>query len=213
MNHRLLRVCAAIPIAGILVFASAAQTPNGVKTARAFDITKINKALRGHISGFAAYELDPANSTSNPSSAGNYFPRGSDSCPVNLSSNIKVNQNCLNVSDSDLQGRGQSQNETSIAQDPNNPNHMIGTYNDYRRGDGNCYGSYSLDKGRTWNDTTIPMSFTRGHPGNILPTDFGKPRQYWQAGGDTSVKRGAVELYQKAFSLKPGERLVLEANW
>ncbi|TME47414.1 MAG: exo-alpha-sialidase [Chloroflexi bacterium] len=187
MNHRLLRVCAAIPIAGILVFASAAQTPNGVKTARAFDITKINKALRGHISGFAAYELDPANSTSNPSSAGNYFPRGSDSCPVNLSSNIKVNQNCLNVSDSDLQGRGQSQNETSIAQDPNNPNHMIGTYNDYRRGDGNCYGSYSLDKGRTWNDTTIPMSFTRGHPGNILPTDFGKPRQYWQAGGDTSI--------------------------
>ena len=32
--------------------------------------------------------------------------------------NIKVNQNCLNVTDTDLQGRGQAQNETSLAIDP-----------------------------------------------------------------------------------------------
>jgi hypothetical protein len=56
---------------------------------------------------------------------------------------------------------------------------MVSSFNDYRRGDGNCYGAYSLDKGRTWNDTTIPMSFTRGIAGF--------PREYWQAGGDTSV--------------------------
>src|SRR4029078_13036129 len=31
-----------------------------------------------------------------------------------------------------------------------------------------------------WTDTTIPMSFTRG-------TAWGKAREYWQAGGDTSV--------------------------
>src|SRR5437868_2906527 len=134
------------------------------------------------ISGFAAIELgkngDANGARQKPTS---YFPRGSDSCPVNLSSNIKVNQNCLNLTDPDLQGRAQAENETSIAQDPNNPNHIIASYNDYRRGDGNCYGAYSLDKGRTWNDTTIPMSFTRGNAFNNAP------RQYWQAGGDTSV--------------------------
>src|SRR5262249_21816735 len=48
------------------------------------------------------------------------------------------------------------------------------------RGDGNCYGAYSLDGGSSWSDSTPPMSFTRG-------TLYGAARQYWQAGGDTSV--------------------------
>src|SRR2546421_10261873 len=133
------------------------------------------------ISGFAAMELgkngDANGASQKPTS---YFPRGSDSCPVNQSSNIKVNQNCLNLTDPDLQGRGQSQNEESIAADPNQPNHIIASYNDYRRGDGTCGVSYSLDKGRTWNDATTPNSFTR-NPGTTFP------REYWQAGGDTSV--------------------------
>ena len=68
--------------------------------------------------------------------------------------------NCINITDADLQGRGQAQNETSIAIDPMNPQHILASQNDYRRGDGNCYGAYSLDNGRSWNDTTIPMSFT-----------------------------------------------------
>jgi hypothetical protein len=103
-------------------------------------------------------------------------------CPVNRGSNIRVNQNCQNLSDPDLAGRGQAQNETAIAQDPRNPNHIVASMNDYRRGDGNCYSSYSRDGGRTWTDSTPPMSFTRG-------TAFGGgfARQYWQAGGDTSV--------------------------
>jgi hypothetical protein len=117
---------------------------------------------------------------SSPSDQSSYFPKGSDACRQTLGNNTKVNQNCLNISDPDLAGRGQSQNETSIAIDPSDPNHMIASYNDYRRGDGNCYGAYSLDKGRTWNDTTIPMSFTRGQFANSA-------REYWQAGGDTSV--------------------------
>ncbi len=87
----------------------------------------------------------------------------------------------LNITDSDLQGRGQAENETSIAQDPNHPNHILASYNDYRRGDGNCYGSFSLDGGQNWADTTIPMGFTRG-------TNFGGvAREYWEAGGDTVV--------------------------
>src|SRR5256885_1924213 len=117
------------------------------------------------ISGFAAMELgkngDANGARQKPTS---YFPRGSDSCPVNQSSNIKVNQNCLNLTDPDLQGRGQAQNEESIAADPNNPNHIIASYNDYRRGDGTCGVSYSLDKGRSWNDTTVPNNFPRTPP-------------------------------------------------
>ena len=88
--------------------------------------------------------------------------------------------NCLNLTDSDLQGRGQAQNETSMAVDPNNPAHLVASYNDYRRGDGTCGVSYSLNGGKTWADTTTPNGFVRG--------DFtGTAREYWQAGGDTSV--------------------------
>ena len=50
---------------------------------------------------------------------GNYFPTSQGQCSSNFGSNVKVNVNCLNVSDPDLQGRGQANNEESIAQDPN----------------------------------------------------------------------------------------------
>src|SRR5207244_9358458 len=128
---------------------------------RALDPTKMPEIQERILSGFASFEMSAADAESGTQVSG-YSPRGSQDCGGNLSSNIRVNQNCLNISDPDLAGRAQAQNETSIAQDPNQPNHIIASYNDYRRGDGNCYGSYSLDKGRTWNDTTIPMSFTRG---------------------------------------------------
>jgi hypothetical protein len=113
--------------------------------------------------------------------AGNYQPSGQAACAETRGDNVKVNQNCQNVSDSDVAGRGQAQNETAVAIDPNNKNHVVASQNDYRRGDGNCYGAYSLDGAHTWSDTTVPISFTRG-------TNFGgTARQYWQAGGDTSV--------------------------
>ncbi|MEA2364384.1 MAG: hypothetical protein QOD71_3529, partial [Thermoleophilaceae bacterium] len=102
-------------------------------------------------------------------------------CPVDRGSNIRVNQECLNQADPDLQGRGQAQNETGVAQDPSNPQHLVASSNDYRRGDGNCYAYYSTDDGKTWRDSTVPMSFTRGDAFG------GTARQYWQAGGDTSV--------------------------
>jgi hypothetical protein len=124
--------------------------------------------------------------SANPGGGGggatNYAPKGKDACDVRFGSNQKVNQNCLNLADPNLQGRSQAQNETAVAQDPNNPSNLVATFNDYRRGDGNCYGAYSTDRGKSWQDTTIPMGFTRG-------TAFagGSARQYWEAGGDTSV--------------------------
>src|SRR3954453_2113787 len=96
------------------------------------------------------------------SNTAGYFPAGSGPCSEKLGNNVKGNQNCQKVPAPDLAGRGQAQNETAIAINPNDPNNMIATQNDYRRGDGNCYGAYTRDGGHTWNDTTIPMSFTRG---------------------------------------------------
>ena len=100
---------------------------------------------------------------------------------MNRGANIRVNQDCQNLTDPDLAGRGEAQNETAVAQDPNNPAHLVASQNDYRRGDSSCYTAYSADGGRSWADSTIPFSFTRGDAFG------GVPRQYWQAGGDPTV--------------------------
>jgi hypothetical protein len=156
--------------AGIAIF--------GAATARAVQPDPFGELQERLLSGEAYTALhDSSGQTSAPT---NYNPRGSGDCAATVSSNVKVNQNCVNVSDPDLQGRGQSQNETAIAIDPMNQNHVIATYNDYRRGDGTCGASWSLDNGRTWNDSTVPNNFTRG-------TQFNAPREYWQGGGDTSI--------------------------
>jgi hypothetical protein len=172
----------------VLALASglAIQLASGPPIARGFDLSAMPPYLRAHVSGAAetALGVGPLQSQQ----AVNYFP-SSDECQGNLGSNIKVNQNCLNISDPKLQGRAQAQNETSIAVDPNNPQHVLASFNDYRRGDGTCGVAYSLDGGRTWNDSTAPNGFTRGTdsvgPGQPPFGPF--PRQYWQASGDTSV--------------------------
>lgn len=179
---RALRLGTAVMLASGLAVQFASSPP----VASGFDLSKAPATVRAHISGAAELALGAAQAQS-PHPA-NYFP-GSDECQSNIGSNIKVNQNCLNVSDPDLQGRSQAQNETSIAVDPNNPQHVVGSFNDYRRGDSTCGVSYSLDGGATWNDSTVPDGFTRGR-GSIGPGQpaFGTaPREYWQAGGDTSV--------------------------
>jgi len=110
----------------------------------------------------------------------NYFPSSQGSCSANLGNNVKVNQNCLNLTDSTLQGRGQANNEPSISVDPFNSQRFVASDNNYIRGDGTCGSYFSQNGGRTWSDTTIPNGFTTGGIGN-------NAREYWQAGGDTSV--------------------------
>src|SRR5947208_963723 len=85
----------------------------------------------------------------------------------------------LLASDPALQGRGQANNETFIAQDRYRPDHLVASDNDYVRGDGTCGAAYSFDRGRSWHDSTVPNGFTRGD------LFGGSARQYWQAGGDT----------------------------
>jgi hypothetical protein len=108
-----------------------------------------------------------------------YFPTQQGQCSQRRGQDVKVNQNCLNLSDPTLQGRGQANNEPSISVNPFDSRDLVAAENNYIRGDGTCGSHFSLDGGRSWNDTTIPNGFTYGPPGFA--------RQYWQAGGDTSV--------------------------
>jgi hypothetical protein len=169
-----------------------------------FGYAQLNNIQRRIVSGLLATELNPADPavaaraaalpSARPAAAG-------AACTNRLGDNVKVNQNCLNLTDADLAGRGQAQNETWMAVDPTNANHLVTSYNDYRRGDGTCGVSYSLDAGRSWADATTPNGYTRG-------TAFGgKTREYWQSGGDTSVawdSRGNAYLSCQVFNRGAG---------
>lgn len=114
----------------------------------------------------------------------NVVPNSAGLCPVVLGGNVKVNSDCENAADPLLHGRGQAQNETAIAADPNAPLHVVAAQNDYRRGDGGCGTDVSLDGGHSWASALAPSSFTV--PDASTPSGL-FPRQYWQAAGDPSV--------------------------
>ncbi len=151
-----------------------------------------------------------ANGSGSPS---NYFPTQQGQCSQTKGQDVKVNQNCLNITDPDLQGRGQANNEPSISVDPFNAKHVVASDNNYVRGDGTCGAHFSLDGGNSWNDSTMPNGFTRytgpaisdGAGGTFTPA-----REYWQAGGDTSVAwdtRGnayeSCQLFNRGFAASP----------
>ena len=187
MKNRKLRivipvVTIAILLVGVLAYygSTAGAVRVRANTSATTSMTAIQKRL---LDGLVSSELNvPRNAATTKSSGLSYFPdKADDQCALSLGSNTKVNQNCLNLSDPDLQGRAQAQNETSIAQDPLNSNNIVATYNDYRRGDGTCGISYTLDGGKHWNDATTPNGFVRGGAFG------GVAREYFQAGGDPSV--------------------------
>jgi hypothetical protein len=193
---------------GTLVAVSLNVLTASTATAVPFGYNQLNSIQKRLVSGTLASELNRADLAAQPRTRALSAPRRvsptSAACTNRFGANVKVNQNCLNLTDADLQGRGQSQNETWVAVDPNNAKHVLASYNDYRRGDGTCGVSYSLDAGNTWADSTTPNGFTRG-------TAFGGARQYWQAGGDTSVAfdtRGNAYLSCQLFN----RGLVASAN-
>ncbi len=194
-----------LPAIGVTILSAAALGVFAVPTATAqpFGYHQLSKIQQRHVSGLLSTVLngeDPAN-TARRAVPNTTRPAAPAPCANQFGANVKVNQNCLNISDADLQGRAQSQNETWAAADPNNLDHVIATYNDYRRGDGTCGVSYSLDGARSWADATTPNGFSRG-------TDFGGvPREYWQSGGDTSVAwdtRGNAYLSCQVFNRGAG---------
>ncbi len=107
---------------------------------------------------------------------------------MNHGNNVKVNQNCLNLTDPDLQGRAQANNEPSIAVDPFNPRHLVASDNNYIRGDGTCGSYYSLDGARSWNDATTPNGFTRG-PAPGSPVNTGRPAATLRSRGTRAATR------------------------
>jgi hypothetical protein len=168
-----------LAVVGVVAALAAVGSGGSTPAADAGKLAALKPIQQRLVSGFAQRALDQR--TARARHGGSQQHARLDGCPVNRGGNVRVNQNCLNLSDPDLSGRGQSQNETSIAQDPNDASNMVASSNDYRRGDANCYTYHSDDGGRSWQDSTPPMSFTRGAAfGNVA-------RQYWQAGGDTSV--------------------------
>jgi hypothetical protein len=202
-----LRRTIALLATGTLVAVSLDVLTGSAAAAAPFGYDQLNSVQKRLVSGLLAAELDRADmaARSRPRALPAQ-PAGatSSACTGRFAGNVKVNQNCPNLTDADLAGRGQAQNETWLAVDPNNAGHLIASYNDYRRGDGTCGVSYSLDGGRSWADSTTPNGFTRG-------TSFGGARQYWQAGGDTSVgfdTRGNAYLSCQVFN----RGLVASAN-
>jgi hypothetical protein len=136
--------------------------------------------------------------------AGSIFPNASGSCETHSGSNVRVNTACTNYADTDLNGRSMAQNETAIAVSPTNPKNVIASANDYSRGDGNCGSYYSLNGGQTWNGTTAPMLFVRG---SSLTPASSNAREYWQAGGDTTVafdSKGTAFLQCQVFNRGAG---------
>jgi hypothetical protein len=140
----------------------------------------------------AARSAAARTSSSAASPFSNFTPTssGGPQCGLSLGSNVKVNQGCLNLTAADLQGRGQAQNETAIAVNPFNSQQLVAASNDYSLGDGLAGGiRHSSDGGKTWQDSSLPVEFTRGSDfvGNIDSNGHVVPRMYWQGGGDPSL--------------------------
>jgi len=190
-----LRRTIAFLAAGSLVALSLNVVTGSTAAAAPFGYAQLNSIQKRLASGLLTSELGGAQAAARQAAPAGQFKATAATCADHFGSNVKVNQNCLNLTDPDLQGRAQAQNETWAAVDPGNASHVIASYNDYRRGDGTCGVSYSQDAGKTWADSTTPNGFTRG-------TAFGGARQYWQAGGDTSVawdSRGNAYLSCQVF--------------
>jgi hypothetical protein len=173
-------LCAALVLAALGAFALVGGGALATQKAGASNpgFTKLQQRL---LSGFASTELGSSGGLRAPLKLPNYVPTANDGCPTHIGANVKVNQNCLNLSDFNLQGRGQAQNETAVADNPGNPNQLVAGYNDYRRGDGTCGVSYSDNSGQSWTDATMPNGFVRG------AAFGGVAREYFEASGDPSV--------------------------
>jgi hypothetical protein len=179
-----LAAACAVALTIALAIASSGSAQRASAAVHGLSQQGMSKSEMRHLSGFASFEAGIGVSAKAPAARANARMGGNagvDLCPRNFGPNVLVNQNCLNITDPDLQGRAQAQNETAIAQNPLNPRQMVAGFNDYRRGDGTCGTAFSGNGGSSWTDSTMPNGFTRG-------ANFGGvARQYWQGSGDPSV--------------------------
>ena len=116
-------VCAVALAVALAIAPSASRTQRASAAVHGLSLHGLNRIQRAHLSGFASFEAGIGVSAKAPAArAGTRMSNAAvNLCPRNFGPNVLVNQNCLNVTDPDLQGRGQAQNETAIAQNPFNP--------------------------------------------------------------------------------------------
>src|SRR5690242_10326932 len=165
VKSRIILAVAAVCGIALAIAPATLRTPSAGAAVHGLSLHGLNHIQRAHLSGFASFEAGigvPAKAPAARTRA-RTSSSGVNLCPHNFGPNVLVNQNCLNVTDADLQGRGQAQNETAIAQNPFNPRQIVAGFNDYRRGDGTCGTAFSGNGGSRWTDSTMPNGFTRGN--------------------------------------------------
>ena len=190
-SRTVLAVLAAVPLA--LVLAAVRGTPVSAGPWTPAQAPMIQQRTLDAAADIELGFRSPVASNARPA---NFVAAGpAKQCPESLAANVKVDQGCLNLTATDLQGRAQAHNETAIAANPLNANQLLAASNDYKLGDGLDGGTeYSSNGGRTWQNSEVPLEYTRG-------SDFGSTavsnqcgaaatppaRAYWQGGGDPSV--------------------------
>src|SRR5207247_1886091 len=117
-----------VAVAGLLAGGLGLATPGA--NAESFGYGKLSAVQTRHVSGALAEALGAQRASRNAVTAPKVT--AASGCYGNHGANVKVNQNCLNITDPDLAGRAQAQNETWVAVNPNNPKQLVATYNDYR---------------------------------------------------------------------------------
>src|SRR4051794_3138808 len=114
--RRLVLAVIALGVLGAGV-ALAGAGPGGQPTAdaaRAHALTPLQKRL---VSGTALRALEqPSTQRVAPQLQALARPTEATGCPRDRGSNLRVNQDCQNLTDPDLAGRGEAQNETAAAQ-------------------------------------------------------------------------------------------------
>src|SRR6516225_3030830 len=116
-------VCAVALAIALAIAPSASRTQRASAAVHGLGLHGLSKLQKRHLSGFVSLDAGIGVSAKAPAArAGARMSNaGVNLCPRNFGPNVLVNQNCLNISDPDLQGRAQAQNETAIAQNPFNP--------------------------------------------------------------------------------------------
>lgn len=150
-----------VAVAALITKIIITPSMNQTTTTAPFNYKHLNKIQKRIISNALSYTLTPSNNKNNnpnglpntppngftnansTSSSVNYIPQSSNNYSTQLKSNIKINQNYLNLSNSNLQNQTQTNNKTSIAQNKFHPNHLVASDNDYVRNNKTCGATYS----------------------------------------------------------------------
>src|SRR5919201_2001958 len=85
---------------GTSQFAAATGASAAVAHAKPFGFSKLTPAQKRHVSGLMSIELGGANLRTAKTARASFVPFARPGCGGNLGNNVKVNQNCLNLADS-----------------------------------------------------------------------------------------------------------------